>query len=93
MQYNSEEERVLVTKGVAGLGNRLLSVLGAIIYCRITKRKLCVDWSDDAYSEDSENVFPLAFECKVGNIDINQVKDDSIYPPIWRGNLDKAVLR
>jgi hypothetical protein len=85
------KKEVLVTKGKAGLGNRLLSLLGSIMYCRMTNRKLCVDWSDHFYSEDGENVFPSFFACKVQQIDISQVSDEDIYPPIWHGNLYKFV--
>ena len=93
MQIDDDKERVLVTKGVAGLGNRLLSVLGSILYCRRTSRKLCVDWSDGSYSKDKENIFSSAFVCKVEQIDINQVGDESIYPPIWRCNMRKSITQ
>lgn len=91
MRYAGDKKGVLVTKGKAGLGNFLLSVLGSIIYCHMTNRKLCVDWSEPMYSEDGKNIFPSVFVCKIEQIDISQVRDENIYPPIWRGNLSKRV--
>ena len=85
------QEKFLIVKNKAGLGNRILNALGSILYARITRRKLIIDWSDKIYSHDGSNVFLKLFTTP--NI-IQSVKipnTDSVYPLIWKGNLKKSV--
>lgn len=85
-------DKFLLVKGRAGLGNRILCLLSAILYACLTGRKLIVDWSDDAYSNDGSNIFGRLFECplcsQVGDIPTT----DSIRPRIWRGHLHESAL-
>src|SRR5262249_35551159 len=38
--------KLLLVKGIAGLGNRILCALTGILYARLAGRKVCVDWRD-----------------------------------------------
>ena len=53
------QTRYLVVKGKAGMGNRLLSLVHAVVYALITQRTMVVDWSDYTYS--GEDVFDEFF--------------------------------
>ena len=44
-----DDKRYLLVKGIAGLGNRILSVLNGILYARLSDRLLFVDWRDPDY--------------------------------------------
>ena len=84
-------EKVLLVKGIAGLGNRLLCLSTAIIYALLTKRKLIVDWSDKVYANDGSNAFEKFYHCSL-NSPLNDLPStDSIAPAIWKGNLRKSV--
>lgn len=85
-----ERERYLVVKGKAGLGNRLLAALASIIYARITSRKLYIDWSDVAYSDDRTNSFPKLFAAPVLEVPRALERSD-ILPPAWSGCMDQSV--
>lgn len=81
----------LVVKGKAGMGNRILSILDSIIYAEITNRKLIIDWSDYAYSNDGSNSFPHLFDSGF-EYSLNDISEsDSVYPVIWKNNLSKSV--
>src|SRR5579871_704736 len=84
-----ETPRVLLVKGSAGLGNRILSLLSALLFARLTGRRLAVDWSDPLYARDGENSFPLLFSKPVSAaIDL---QSESVAPPFWQHRLDTAV--
>lgn len=90
------EPRYLLVKGSSGLGNRILCVLTGILYARLSRRRLLVDWSDPVYSNDGSNAFFAFFDCpSAGGID--ELPDtDSVVPRLWRGHLRdsfQAVLR
>jgi hypothetical protein len=55
--------KLLLVKGLAGFGNRIHAALSGIVYARMTRRRLVVDWRDDVYSDDGTNVFPRYFDC------------------------------
>ena len=74
--------RVLLVKGSAGLGNRILSLLSAILFARLSGRRVAVDWSDSLYARNNENSFPLLFSKPVSApIDSHSL---SVAPPRWR---------
>ncbi len=86
------EDKFLLVKGRAGLGNRILCLLSAILYARFTGRRLIVDWSDDAYSNDGSNVFSSLFHCPLSG-QLDEIPDtDSVRPGIWRGHLHESAL-
>jgi hypothetical protein len=79
-------------KGRAGLGNRMLSALTALLYARLSGRRLVVDWSDPTYSDDGSNVFHRLFESRWIDPAIGMPTSDSVAPPAWRGQLHRRVL-
>jgi hypothetical protein len=90
-EIEMREPKLLVVKGKAGFGNRILSVLTAIIYARLTHRTLLVDWCDFTYSQDGSNSFHRLFESP--QIDsVAEIPDtESVYPEIWKGRLRKSA--
>ena len=82
-------------KGKAGLGNRLLSLLGAILYADITRRTLYVDWRVPQGREGAgENLFPMLFSQPGVPENTNDLwTSDSVVPQFWRGRLDETVDR
>src|SRR5579871_3449573 len=87
----SEGDKYLVLKGKAGLGNRMLAALSAILFARLTQRKLVIDWRDETYSDDRSNVFPHLFECPGTDLGDAVPETDSISPNIWRGRMAQSV--
>jgi hypothetical protein len=91
----SSTGKVLLVKGVSGLGDRILCALTAALYARLSERTLVIDWSDDAYSSDGTNAFHnffLSSACEPGSA----IQDtDSVVPAIWRGRIHEtaAALR
>src|SRR5947209_11593871 len=84
-------QKILLVKGIAGMGNRILFALTADLYARLSGRRLFIDWSDPLYSSDRQNVFHRLFvhpECKP-NFAIP--KTDSVFPPTWQGRLYASV--
>lgn len=84
--------KILIVKGKAGLGNRILAFLSGIVYAKLTKRELLVDWSDDMYSQDGVNSFQHFFTSPV----VNSAQEvphnaESIAPSAWKGNLARSV--
>ena len=77
----------VLVKGRAGLGNRIVCALTGILYARLTRRRLIVDWRDPVFSDDELNVFPLLFECPPARPVTELPATDSVAPSIWRGHL------
>ena len=61
-----ENKKYLVLKGCAGLGNRLITLMGAIRYCERTQRILYVDWADGMFAQEGQNAFTQYFELNGG---------------------------
>jgi hypothetical protein len=85
--------RYLVVKGAAGMGNRMLALLSAILYARASGRRLIVDWSDFSYSTDRSNVFHNLFVCPEAEPACEIPDTDSVNPAIWRGHLQLTANR
>jgi hypothetical protein len=86
----NQPEKYILVKGSSGLGNRILAAATAILYAQISGRKIIIDWTEGTYAPEGINAFPLLFDCpNVNNIE-DLPKTDSIYPEIWRGNLNKC---
>jgi len=85
------EVKYLVVKGIAGLGNRILSALTGIMYARLTARKLIIDWSDPAYSKNGTNVFHDLFLCTLCDPADKMPATDSVSPAVWKGSLHKSA--
>jgi hypothetical protein len=85
------DERFLLVKGVAGMGNRILSVLTASLYARLSGRRLIVDWSDESYSTGGVNAFHRFFLSPLCPADAELPVTDSVAPAIWRGRLQESA--
>lgn len=85
------ENKFLLVKGIAGLGNRILSALTGILYARLTGRRLIIDWRDPTFSRNGSNAFPDLFLCSVCEPIENIPMRDSVNPAVWRGNLSTAA--
>jgi Nodulation protein Z (NodZ) len=88
---SSSAEKYLVVKGIAGLGNRMLAAITGILFARLMRRQLIVDWSDFTYSNDETNVFPLLFTCTDTDPSSEIPNTNSISPSLWRGRLNKSA--
>jgi hypothetical protein len=88
------KNKYLIIKGIAGLGNRLITLCSGIEYARTTDRILLVDWSDGMYAEKGHNVFYDYF--KLVNVkyfkNIRNISHiSSVYPAGFNRKLDKGV--
>jgi Nodulation protein Z (NodZ) len=83
--------RVLIQKGKAGMGNRVLSVLGGIVYAELSGRRLAVDWRDPAYSAGRQNAFGHLFSAPNDSVPPVFLPSASVFPEVWRGRLDRTV--
>lgn len=87
---NQTREKYILVKGSSGLGNRISSAATAILYSQISGRKLVVDWTEGTYAPHGTNAFHQLFDSPiVGNVE-DLPETNSIYPPIWKGQLDRA---
>ncbi|MEM9484614.1 MAG: nodulation protein NodZ [Cyanobacteria bacterium P01_F01_bin.116] len=86
-------DNYLLVKGTAGLGNRIFALVTAILYARMSGRILAVDWRDNYYSSDGENIFFDLFELQ--NLSLTQTipNSDSIYPKLWQGCLEQSMTQ
>ena len=92
---NNKEDRYLIVKGCAGLGNRLFTIIDALKYCELSNRKLYVDWSDGQFGKKNENIFhqfffvdhPLYTETLPKNVS----ESSDVFPISWSGNLTKSI--
>jgi hypothetical protein len=85
------ENKFLLVKGIAGLGNRMLSALTGILYARLTGRKLIIDWSDPTFSQNGSNAFHDLFQCSICDPADDIRETDSVSPAIWRGHLHRSA--
>jgi hypothetical protein len=86
----SEATRFLIVKSSigAGLGDKLLAVISAIAYARLSGRTLHVDWDDLPLSADGSSYFDLLFRLRsVPTVHVRP-KSDSVRPATWRGKLE-----
>jgi nodulation protein Z len=85
------EGKYLVVKGIAGLGNRILSALTGILYARLSGRRLIIDWRDPTFSTDGSNAFQDFFSCTMSYPVDDIPATDSVNPAIWRSNLNRSA--
>jgi hypothetical protein len=99
-------ERYLVLKGMAGFGDRLMTLGRAIVLARATGRKLVVDWTDVTWNHVWPNpcgffhYFALIGEAaEVLAVDSDEEvitlltelnTESSVVPPVFRGNLVRS---
>ena len=83
--------RIVLVKGTDGLGNRLLAILSAIIYGRISGREVVVDWRDGYYANLGTNAFPCLFRSNsVAALD-RDFATDSVAPWMWKHHLHMSA--
>ncbi len=82
---------VLIVKGKAGLGNRMLAALTGVLYARLAGRDCVVDWRDFTYSDDGSNAFPHYFQSDCVPMTEQIAASTSINPAIWAGHLDESA--
>ena len=58
------EDKYLILKGCAGLGNRFITLMKALQYSKLSDRKICVDWSDGMFAAPGVNAFDEYFDLK-----------------------------
>lgn len=85
------EHKFLLIKGRSGLASRMLCVLTGILYARLTRRRLLVDWTDPIYSDDGSNTFHRFFQCPLTSPTDSIPITESVYPGIWRGRLHASA--
>jgi hypothetical protein len=84
-------EKIILVKGKAGLGNRLLAVLSALLYADMTKRRVIIDWRDRAYAKPGENAFEKLFASPATGDPSAYESVTSVAPVSWRGRLHHTV--
>jgi hypothetical protein len=82
--------RLCVVKAKGGMGNRMLCAASGILWARAAGREPYVDWRDDAYSLGAENAFFHFFESP-RVLREPPAETESVFPPVWRGHLDRSV--
>src|SRR6185437_10558237 len=82
---------IVLIKGAAGLGNRMLAVLSGAAYAQITGRLPAVDWRDGLFAPENSNAFDLLFKSS-GNVQAEAISEnDSVSPSIWRGKVSLSA--
>lgn len=83
------DQKIVVVKGSGGggLGDRIRTVLTAILYAKLADRELFVDWDDGVYSQPGTNAFPKLFELRGVDQGLSIPSSDSVRPTLWKGNL------
>lgn len=74
---------IVLLKGKAGLGNRILALLTAILYSKLANRHLLVDWRDGMYADSGVNAFPLLFSCRSASALVEDLPSGSVHPWMW----------
>lgn len=92
MQMNGKTKYLIIKgSGGGGIGDRIRSVLTGIIYAKLSKRTIFVDWSDGRLIPQRRNVFYDLFELKnIDHTDRCPVSDD-VFPGTWKGKLRASL--
>lgn len=85
------EGGIVLVKGIHGMGNRILALLGASLYARLTGRHLLVDWRDGMYAGEGVNAFAELFHSRSAIAVTSSPATDSVAPWMWRGRLDSSA--
>jgi hypothetical protein len=91
MEMPMAEQKYLLVKGRSGVGNRVFSLLTAVLYARLTRRRLLVDWSDPTYSNLGSNAVHQFFISELFGPSDEIPSTDSVRPEIWRGHLHDSA--
>jgi len=101
--------RLVIDKGISGLGNRLRCVAASIEYGKKTNRAVYVDWTDGMFAAKGENAFNKYFRIidyphftSLDNVDCESFypavyeqipKDGDIYDCFERKQMENRYLR
>ena len=92
---NNSEDKFLIVKGCAGLGNRLFTILESLKYAVKNNRKLYIDWSDGQFGKQNHNIFNDFFSLKhklfIDDLANYPHSKNDCYPKLWNNNLDKNI--
>lgn len=92
-RVNGGTQRLLLVKGIAGLGNRVLALLTAALYGELLGRQTCVDWSDAVFAPEGDaetkhvNLFPLLFDSPTLAPWAPEMAREDVLPEVWRDKL------
>jgi len=89
--------KYLLVKGWCGFADRLQCMSAAMTYAKKHNRVLCVDWTDSIWKGDTPDMnFDTFFDITCEGLQtvplqelLDKQNDMSIYPDIWKGQLDK----
>lgn len=84
-------KKIILIKGKAGLGNRVLSTLCGIIFGLMSGRRIAVDWTDGAYAAPGTNAFPQLFASPCVEGPENFSLGQSVERAIWKDHLNWTV--
>jgi hypothetical protein len=83
----SQADKHLLIKAKGGLGNRILSAIGGLVYAELSDRVPVIDWRDGIYAPRGENAYPLLFDSPVTAQADALEGVESVTPALWRGRL------
>lgn len=83
------DDRRLLIKAKGGLGNRILSAIGGLIYADLSGRTPIIDWRDGAYAPRGTNAYPLLFESPPGPQPEAVESETDVSPQTWAGALSR----
>ncbi|OGW75560.1 MAG: hypothetical protein A2Z72_01400 [Omnitrophica bacterium RBG_13_46_9] len=83
--------KIIAVKGRGGMGNRISAVLTGIVYSRLTKRRLIVDWHDLTYSKRGINAFHQFFTSPDVDKKLEIPYTTSIAPSIWQNRPRRSI--
>jgi len=85
---------LILVKGIAGLGNRMLAFLTASLCAVTTGRRLIVDWRDPIYTGRggiAPDLFSDLFVSPLVNQLPERIEARSVVPALWQGRLDETL--
>jgi hypothetical protein len=96
-------DRYVVVKGVAGFGDRTLTLGKAVEIARVSSRTLLIDWSDSAWNHDDKGFFHyfafappgvrlICSDKEIRDKLIELSTETDIFPVGWRGQLTRTDL-
>lgn len=82
----------ILIKAKGGLGNRILSAIGGLVYADLSGRRPAIDWRDGAYAPKGVNSHPLLFDAPPAPDPASLEAIEDVRPAIWRGRLDRHPM-
>ena len=89
-----KNRRMVLVKGCAGLGNRILALLTASLFAVLTKRRLLIDWRDATYTgrgDSAPDLFSNLFVSPLADPLPDVIVADSVAPALWQGRVDEGL--